>query len=118
MIPFLPQFAVEWAVQLSAPQYRTRDRAPQTMLLNASTSSLASVEGGEKGLNTNTLDAGEVRNGSAEEKKKVSVFDLLEEILANLTKINKLMESHEAETSERVTKLMKRVGKIEELFKQ
>lgn len=87
------------------------------MLLNASTSSLTSVEGGEKGLTTTTLDAGEVKNGSAEEKRKVSVFDLLEEILANLNKINKLMETHEAETSERVTKLIKHITKIEELFK-
>lgn len=90
---------------------------------NALTSSLTSIEGSEKGLNTSTLDGGQVKNnGSAplntEDKKKAGVFELSDEITAQLDELKKLVDQNDNEIADRVNKLVKRIAKVEEQLKK
>ncbi|CAN3361044.1 hypothetical protein DICA4_D28634 [Diutina catenulata] len=90
---------------------------------NASTSSLTSIEGSEKGLNTSTLDGGQVKNNGStpsntEDKKKAGVFELSDEITAQLDELKKLVDQNDNEIADRVNKLVKRIAKVEEQLKK
>lgn len=90
---------------------------------NALTSSLTSIEGSEKGLNTSTLDGGQVKNNGStplntEDKKKAGVFELSDEITAQLDELKKLVDQNDNEIADRVNKLVKRIAKVEEQLKK
>lgn len=89
---------------------------------NALTSSLTSIEGSEKGLNTSTLDGGQVKNNGStplntEDKKKAGVFEL-SDITAQLDELKKLVDQNDNEIADRVNKLVKRIAKVEEQLKK
>lgn len=89
------------------------------MVLTELTTSLSSLEGGEKGLTTSNLDDGkEINNNGPVDDKKPSVYEVTDEILAKLDKLKLMMETNENEMNDRVNKLVKRLNKVEEIMKK